>query len=119
MTMVNDAREREREERALTIQDFCYLENITKATYYKLKRNGLGPEETNVLIEGARLVRITAEARRAWHAKLKAQQLSQAGQLEAARRKAQTSAAGKAGAASELHISKQRPSPSRRRRRRK
>jgi len=57
-------------ERAMTIGEFCHAENISKATYYKLKRKGLGPEETFVPVAGLSLVRLSPVARRRWHATL-------------------------------------------------
>ena len=50
---------------SLTINEFCKLERICRATYYNLHRAGLGPDE---ILVGSRR-RITAEARRLWHQK--------------------------------------------------
>jgi hypothetical protein len=52
-------------EPSLTINEFCQLERICRATYYNLHRAGLGPDE--ILVGTHR--RITAEARRRWHEK--------------------------------------------------
>ena len=45
--------------RSLSQNGFCYVENISKAKYYELKKRGLAPDETN--IDG--LIRITPKAR--------------------------------------------------------
>jgi hypothetical protein len=96
-------------ERALSITQFCFVENISKATFYKLKRQGLAPELTYVPIAGVSLIRISPAARRKWHAMLKALQASKAGVLEAARRSAQCREAGRISAASPLHVSRRKP----------
>jgi hypothetical protein len=103
MTMLNDAA-RDPAERAMTIADFCYLENMSKATYYKLKRAGLGPRETHVPVPGMSFVRITAEARHDWHAMLAEMRETAAAKLATARKHAQTLQAGKLAAASPLHV---------------
>src|SRR5262249_46772093 len=94
-----------RNERALTIPEFCFVENIGKATFYKMKRQGTGPEIHYVPVGGTTLPRISAQARRDWHAKLKAWQVSDAAQLLNERKRAQTSEAGRLAARSPLHIS--------------
>jgi hypothetical protein len=55
-------------EHALTIRQFCILENVAVATYYKMRRLGHGPDEMR--IPGTALVRITQQARRDWHARI-------------------------------------------------
>ena len=50
-------------EQSFTINEFCQLERICRATYYNLRRAGLGPDE--ILVGSHR--RITAAARRRWH----------------------------------------------------
>ena len=112
MTMLNDL---DPAECALTIEEFCHVEHISKGTYYKLKRKGLGPEETCIL----NLIRISPEARADWHAKLAERRQSAAAALESERKRVQTAQAGKLAAASPLHVSKRAtpsPPPSRRRR---
>jgi hypothetical protein len=107
------------EERALTIAEFCDVENLSRATYYKLKRLGYGPEETRILVAGVVLIRIAPAARLDWHKKLAALRDSEAGALEFARRQAQAVVAGKLAAASPAHVSRRttvaaRPPPRRR-----
>jgi hypothetical protein len=93
-------------ERALTIRQFCILENIAVATYYKMRRLGYGPDEMRV--PGTALVRITQRARHDWHARIEQLGKSEGAELEAARRRAQTAAAGKRAAESPLHVSQRR-----------
>jgi hypothetical protein len=98
-------------EPALTIRQFCILENMAVATYYKMRRLGHGPDEMR--IPGTAIVRITQQARRDWHARMGELGRSREAELEAARRHAQTVAAGKAAAASLRHVSRRgsRPAP--------
>jgi hypothetical protein len=98
-------------ERALSLKDFMFLENMSPATYYKIRRAGNGPEET--VLPGTNLIRITAEARRAWHAKLAALRDSTAGKLEQQRRDAQAKQAAKVAVASPDHVSKRKRSEAR------
>jgi hypothetical protein len=102
-------------DRSLTIAEFCALERISKAAYYGLRGRGLGPEEFRP--PGTSIVRITAQARREWHARIGEAQKSQAAELEVARRSAQAAEAGRIAAQSPAHVSK-RDAGSRRHRRR-
>jgi hypothetical protein len=61
--------------------NFRFLENISKATYYELKKRGLTPDEINV----GGLARITPEARTRWHERMAELAKSKAAQLEAQR----------------------------------
>lgn len=45
-----------------TISGFCAAEDISRAKYYELKKNGLGPDETRV--DG--IIRITPESHVRW-----------------------------------------------------
>jgi hypothetical protein len=47
---------------AMSIDDFCRRQKISVATYYKLKKRGLGPVE----LRFANIIRITPEAEAAW-----------------------------------------------------
>src|SRR5262249_27203570 len=94
-----------REERSLTIQQFCFLESIGKNTFYKMKRRGTAPEIYYVPVGSATLPRISAQAHRDWRAKLKTLRVSEAGELLAQRKQAQTAQAGKLAARSQLHVS--------------
>jgi hypothetical protein len=90
----------------LTIEEFCSAEKFGKATYYKIRRLGFGPDETR--IPGTSIVRITQQARRAWHAKLAALRASEAAETEARRRSVQAMQAGRIAAASPLHVSRRK-----------
>jgi hypothetical protein len=92
--------------RALTRAEFCALERMSLSTYHKLKRSGRGPHE--IKFSGMAFVRITAEARREWHARIEEYRQSEAAQVEEQRRSAFATNAGKKAAASPLHISKQK-----------
>jgi hypothetical protein len=89
------------DEPSYNIREFCKLENISDATYHNLKKRGYGPAE--IRAPGMRLVRITAQARLEWHARM--QKLASHPQVAADRRKlaAQTSKGGKVAAASPTH----------------
>ena len=52
-------------EQSFTIDEFCKLERICRATYYNLDKRGEGPD---TILVGSRR-RITSEARRRWHRK--------------------------------------------------
>ena len=69
--------------RSLTQQEFCWVENISKAKFYELKKRGLTPDEID--IDG--VLRITPKAREAWHERMAALAKSEAAQLEAERRR--------------------------------
>jgi hypothetical protein len=94
------------EDRPLTRSEFCALERMSLSTYHKLKRQRLGPDE--IRFPNMTFVRITAEARRAWHAKIKTYRESQTAEIEEQRRSSLASRAGKIAAASPNHISKKR-----------
>lgn len=48
---------------AYSVREFCDAYAISKAMYYKLKKNGSGPKEMRV----GSLVRISLEAAQAWN----------------------------------------------------
>jgi hypothetical protein len=93
-------------ERSYTIQRFCEVEDFSEAKYHELQRLGLGPQETR--IPHSNIVRITPEARRAWHQRLHELAQTEEAQLERRRRSELSSIAGKRAAASPLHISNRR-----------
>ena len=82
--------------RSLTRQEFCFKKHISPSTFHKLKRKGLGPKQDY-------LGRISPEAEDAWDRFMAALAESEAAKLEAERRRAQTTQAGKIAAASPLH----------------
>jgi len=97
-----------RPERAQTIGEFCAAENISAASYYKMRRLGVGPREDRV--PGTTIIRISPEARRAWHVRLAEMRQSGEAELEQRRRSAHAAQAGKIAAASPLHVSKRNTS---------
>jgi hypothetical protein len=92
------------EERSLTLDEFCAVENLCMASYFKARRLGNGPQELR--IPGTNIVRITPEARREWHRRMAEQAQSEQAQLEERRRQEAARRAAKAAAASPLHVSK-------------
>jgi hypothetical protein len=97
--------------RALTRQEFCALEHISLTTYHRMQQLGHGPDE--VRLPGLAFVRITAEARRDWHARIEEYRKSDAAKIEDQRRTALATMAGNAAAKSPRHVSK-RAKPARR-----
>src|SRR3954467_6306098 len=96
------------DDRTLTIREFCFAENISPAVYYKRRKLGLGPREMR--FPGSSMVRITAEARREWKARMEAVNRDQQEKL-AAEREARVGRAVRAGsiaAQSPAHVSRQR-----------
>jgi hypothetical protein len=90
-------------QRSLTIRQFCVCENMSLASYYKMRRLGFGPVE--MVIPGTAITRITPKAHREWRAMLEEQSRTEAAELERKRRASQRRAAGKTAAASPLHVS--------------
>jgi hypothetical protein len=88
--------------RSLSLKGFRWLENISLSKFYGLKKKGLLPDITD--IDG--LQRITPEAREEWHQRMAELAQGEAARLEAERRRELAAIAGRAAAASPLHISK-------------
>ena len=95
------------------------------AFFYALKRKGMAPQLTEISVpgepginrgRGLKLVRISAESRRAWRERVAQARASEAAQLQIARAREQRVAAAKLAAASPTHISKRAPYVQRRRR---
>ena len=84
-----------------SIAEFCLLEKMSKATFHALARKGLGP----VTIREGSLVRVV-ESRRSWHERMLQHAEEAAAQREQERRRVQAAVAGKAAAASPLHVSR-------------
>ena len=55
------------ESRSLSIDQFCFAENISPSAYYKMRNKGLAPEE-QIILEN--IVRITPDLRRAWQVRM-------------------------------------------------
>ena len=97
--MMNDQNS---EQRAESIDEWCHRRRISRATYFKLKRMGQGPETLHIL----NVVRITARTDAEWEQRMTALSRGKAAALEQERRIEQASRAGKAAARSPLHISR-------------
>jgi len=91
---------------SLSILEFCQTENICKTSYYKMRRQGVGPEES--LIPGTSIIRISMEAHDAWRERMKALGATKAAALERERRQRSASEAAKIAAVSPHHISRKK-----------
>ena len=91
-------------DRSLTVPEFCTRHNVSRASYYKLRRLGLGPDEMRM--PGTCIVRITPEADRAWRERMTELSKSEAVALEARRRQQQAVVAATASADSDKHVSR-------------
>ena len=78
----------------LTIAEFCELKNLSRSSYFKIRRDGNGPAE--IRPPGTDIIRISPAAVREWEARMIALGKSQKAQLERQRRSALRRAAGKA-----------------------
>ena len=101
------------ERRSQTPTEFCFAEHLSKSTYHELKKRGLGPVE--LVVPGTKIIRITPEARDAWHAMMAELAGTESARLEAERRRELAVMAGKAAAASPRHASRRKLQPQRRR----
>jgi len=99
--------------RSLSQKQFCWVENISLAKYFELKKRGLGPAITD--IDGVQ--RITPEAREEWHKRMAELAKGEAARLEAERRRELAVIAGRAAALSPKHVSRRRRPEHRRHRR--
>jgi hypothetical protein len=93
--------------RSLTPSEFRYLERMSPSKYHELKKKRLGPEEID--IDGMK--RITPQSRERWHQLMTERARSETALLEAERRRQQAVEAGRAAAASPLHISRRAHKP--------
>jgi hypothetical protein len=89
------------DQRSETISEFCVRERISRATFFKLQRAGLGPKTVRFF----NVVRITAEARQEWHARIAELNHTQESARERLRRIELARSAGRAAAKSPLHVS--------------
>ena len=80
------------EARSWTIPEFCFAENISEPTYYKMRDRGLGPKESRYL----GTIRISPEARLEWHRRMQSAKHQRANKIEDQRRRALSRRAGKA-----------------------
>jgi hypothetical protein len=90
-------------QRALTIEQFCYAENISAYTYHRLQKLGWGPVETR--IPGTDVIRISVEERAAWHKRLASREAQERLRKERERRAVLQKRKGDLAAQSPTHIS--------------
>jgi hypothetical protein len=93
-------------DRSLTIDGFCQLESISRASFFSLQRRGLAPE--TYCVPQTRIVRISAKARHEWRERMAELSKQEAGRLEEQRRRDQAIRAGKLAVESDRHVSKRR-----------
>jgi hypothetical protein len=114
-------------ESPMSIAGFCKSQGMSRAFFYALKRKGMAPQLTEIIVPGTpginrgrglRLVRISAESVRAWRERIAQARASEAAELEIARAREQRVAAAKLAAISPNHVSKNRAQPVQRRPRR-
>jgi hypothetical protein len=55
---------------SLTIEEFCAVEKISRTSFFKMQRKGIAPETFR--IPGMAIVRVTAQARQEWRARMAA-----------------------------------------------
>jgi hypothetical protein len=93
---------------SLTIPEFCAGEQISEATYHKLRRDGLGPREMRY--PGLKVVRISIAARDAWREMMEnpTGQMKKRIDADLKARSERLRAAGKRGAASPKHPCRKR-----------
>ena len=88
---------------SFTITEFCKLEKISLASFFKLKRLGLGPDV--LIVPGTNIHRVTPASRKAWHLRMAELAQQEAAALERSRRVEHAARAGKAAAKSAAHHS--------------
>jgi hypothetical protein len=93
----------DQQEPARTIREWCASKRICIATYHKLKKLGLTPDELH--IPGTSITRITAEADRAWIARMAELTKTKEYKREAKHRTALAKMAGDKAARSPKHVS--------------
>jgi hypothetical protein len=85
---------------AYTVPEFCFRNSVSRAAYQRLRSQGRGPVEMRL---GLNLIRITAEAERAW------QQAMQEPNAELEQQAvARAAKAGHAASKSPMHVSNTR-----------
>jgi len=80
------------DQRSWTIPEFCFVEQISEPTYYRLKEDGLGPEESRF----GGLVRISPASRAKWHEKMRTRKFQRLAKIESERRSVLARRANKA-----------------------
>jgi len=87
-----------------SIGQWCLSRNLSKPTFYALKKRGMAPATFS--IPGVRGERITEKADRAWEKRMVALKETKAAKLAAERRQQSAQNAARAAVASPLHVSK-------------
>jgi hypothetical protein len=85
---------------AFSIPEFCYRNNLSRATYHRLRAEGKGPVEMRL---GLNAIRISADAERDWR-----NRMQQPDQDLKTRATARAVKAGYASVKSDRHVSKRR-----------
>jgi hypothetical protein len=94
------------DEPSMTIDEFCFSERWSRATFFKMQRLGVAPPTYR--LPGTNIVRISARARREWREHMEKFAQEEAAQQERERRADHARRAGQAAARSEHHVSKTR-----------
>lgn len=92
----------------LSPQEFRERNRLSRTKFFELKRDGLGPR---TMLNGS----ITLEAERDWRREMEKAATTERAKLEHARRVELARRAGRAAAASPLHVSKQKKRKAKRR----
>jgi hypothetical protein len=92
--------------RSMTRVEWCRHRNVSKSTFYKLKRLGLAPVEDS--IPGTRVARISAESDQRWLERMAELSREDAAQLELTRRRELAVIAGRIAAQSPRHVSRKK-----------
>jgi hypothetical protein len=88
-------------ESSFTVDQFCLLEGISRATYFKLRREGRGPRE---MIISGNIIRITVRSRADWQrARERESRTSAAIKAKRKSRSVKNKASGSIAAASPRH----------------
>jgi hypothetical protein len=104
----------------MSIAGFCKSQGMSRAFFYALKRKGMAPQLTEIIVpgqpgvnrgRGLRLLRISAESVRAWRERIAQVRASEAVEQEIAHAREQRVAAAKLAAISPNHVSKNRARP--------
>jgi hypothetical protein len=86
-----------------TIREFCRLERISEASFFKMARLGVGPKV--LTIPGCAIKRITVKAREDWHRKIELLDRSPTVRQEQARRREGSRRAARIAIKSAKHVS--------------
>jgi hypothetical protein len=91
---------------SMTIDAFCLAESLSKGFYFHMQKLGVGPQ--TYVIPGTRTLRITAKARREWHARMMEMSQQASVKRERERRRELARVAGLKSVQSPHHVNVQR-----------